>query len=352
MRAIIDNGGLREAAQYYSMFRRETSINLPLDFPVDPIDTISNITMEAVLDRILVAVRNSETEVMIVAHGEPRGFLMPMARGGVSAMQVALQAVIDAAPHMQRASEIGQLPVAQRVSAWTTFINQLNPGTIRGDISLQDAENWFNQQWLPNQARNIGVNVQNFQDLARKMRLVQAANITRVEIRACNMGDNQSALRTLKQFLGVDRLIAPRVGTFYVPLTPFVSDVDSRMRRWQRNFAGPVRHRIYAGTTGPSARTFSVIVPASHDVPMAFTIPDGVQLRVWEVSMRPHLFSGRAASLTWVNVRCWVNQYLQPLSSYHQGQLVVSGLWTRGQGTNPDFTLPLEPGYRSFLVSV
>jgi hypothetical protein len=349
MRAIIDARGLPEAVRYYRMFSREPSINRQLDMSIQSIDQVNSMSMETLLDRMLAVANRGEKEVLIVAHGEPRGFLMRMTAGATSAMQDALETVMRTATALDQVQAIGQRPAAERLAAWTRFIERLAPGTITGTITVQVAENWFAQRWLRGQVQNIRVQTAKLRELVRKMQDVRQQRFRRVEVRACNMGANVNALRTLREFLGAQRVLAPTVGTFYVPLHPFVPHHTRQLQAWSRRYGGPVRGGVYRGGAGPSARTFQVYVPARGNVPMGFAIPEGFRLRIWEVSRRPHRYAAAGAAAAWSFVRSWVGLYIMPGSAYRRGRFYLAGSWTFGRGR--PYTLPLEPDYRNFIVS-
>ena len=78
VRAVIDKTGLPEAASYYRMFQHEPGRTSDDDMTVtvDSADELRHITMEAVLDRMQAAAQAGERELLVVAHGEPEGFIM------------------------------------------------------------------------------------------------------------------------------------------------------------------------------------------------------------------------------------------------------------------------------------
>lgn len=350
MRAIIDQTGYPEAESYYRMFPLEPAARREDDMRVTIVDPVANITMERVLDRLTVAARAQERVVMIVAHGRGDGFIMPIAAGGVTARRNALLGVMRAAEGIWRRYYIRHRPADERLREWTRYIRELAPDAIRGEISVEDAERWFQDNWLVREARNIRVTRQKIEELVTKMNRVQGWNFARIEIRACNMGADQAALETLRQFLGAQRICAPNVGNFYVAVRPYVSADGRRRRIWARRHAGPVRGGVYRGRRGPRARTFDVLVPAAGGVPQGFVIPQGFTIRVWETQRRPiHRYASRAAAASWNHVRAWVDHNIMPRSGYRRGRFFLAGMWTFGPGREP-FVTPLDPGYRRTLV--
>src|SRR3990172_12162553 len=104
MRAIIDRTGLPEAVNYYRMFPREPSVTPAFDMRLDNIVAVDNITLDILLDRLTEALDAREDQVLVVAHGEPRGFLMHIAAGSnVSAMRDAFTVIMDTGAALREA---------------------------------------------------------------------------------------------------------------------------------------------------------------------------------------------------------------------------------------------------------
>lgn len=354
VRAIIDVSGLREAADYYGMFPREPAKVRQNDMTITNIVRVSDITFEKVLDQMIVAGANNEPVVLVVAHGDQNGFLMPIAQPvanrHVSASKDALRIVMGAATAMDRRQRIGQQATGQ-IEAWRAFINSLRPGSVVGDITVDEANAWFNN-WLDQQAGGLALNANGLVSLTQKMNQVRQIRFNRVEIRACNIGADMDAMYALKEFLGSDSVCAPNVGTFYVSVIPFVTSNERRLTGWARRFAGPAGGPLYGGAgQGPRARHFDVIVPAPHDIPMGFVILEGFALRVREISLRPHLYAARASASSWSHVKHWVDQNIFPGSTYRRGQFYLAGMWTFAQSTEP-YATPMDPAYRNVIVCV
>ena len=348
VRAIIDSTGLPEAVQYYEMFPREPGSTRDRDFAVDPIDAVSQPTLLRVMDRMIAAAANSEHQVLIVAHGEGRGFLMPLAQGGVSAMDDALRHIMDAAGPLDRAAAISALPAEDdRRAAWRELIEELRPGTIQGTITELEAATWFNQ-WKRNQANNLGVQVAALENLVDRMKQVRRARFRRVEIRSCNIGSNDVALATLKEFFGAACICAPNVGTFYVGVRPVVSQNERHERAWIRRYGAGVRSAVYAGEPRPAPRNDTVYVVAPHDE-LAFAIEGGFRILVWETSLLPHLYASQAFANEWSHVKAWVEQNVMFGSTYSRGNFVLAGMWIFGQGGLP-FATPMGLSYRQSIV--
>ena len=360
VRAVIDKTGLPEAASYYRMFQHEPGRTSDDDMTVtvDSADELRHITMEAVLDRMQAAAQAGERELLIVAHGEPEGFIMPIAAGGSSAVKDALEIVSRAGAALARRVTIRARPASEQVAAWGELIEELAPGTVRGAIAVPDAERWFEHTWLAAQAHALrlhgGHETQVLERLVDKMNRVRHAQFQRVEVRACNIGANVEALRALCQFWGARRVCAPNVGTFYVSVHPFVRESPQESERqrtlahWERTFGGPVLGGLYRHQVGPAARHFDVFVGPSN-VPVGFLIPEGFRIRVWETSRHPHRYASQAAAARWWFVKAWVNQNITPNAHYERGTFLLAGMWTFGRGPDP-FAAPLDPAYRGVLV--
>ncbi|MEX2300975.1 MAG: hypothetical protein WD733_08575 [Bryobacterales bacterium] len=348
VRAIIDSNGLPEAVTFYRTFPREPGQTRDTDFPVDPIDSVAPITLLAVMDRMIAAAREGEDEALIVAHGEERGFLMPVATGGVSAMDDALQVIMDAEEPLDEAAAIAARPVAERVQAWTDFINELEPGTIVGTITEREAVTWFGR-WKTGQAGRLRLQAPALENLVSRMKRVRSARFQRIEIRACNIGANQGAIDKLKEFFGTASLFAPNVGTFYVGVRPRVSVREAHEQAWIRRFEAPVRGGVYAGRTGPTPRNDTVYVPAAHG-PLGFAIDEGFRILVWETSLRPHRYASQSFANDWTHVKAWVQLNIMPNSTYTRGNFILAGMWIFGQGGLP-FAAPTDLTYRNCIVA-
>lgn len=59
--------------------------------------------------------------------------------------------------------------------------------------------------------------------------------LKRVEVRACNLGQDKDGLKALRAFLGVVRVLAPMVKTFYGHVTPKLFTKEAEYRQWLAN---------------------------------------------------------------------------------------------------------------------
>ena len=264
-------------------------------------------------------------------------------------MRSTLRIVMTAEAKIRRAKAIRGLPAAKRLAAWTKFINELAPGKIKGAFTVQQADDWFEKQWLPAQARRVRVCTAKLKELVRKMNSVRGARFRRIEVRACNMGADRTTLKTVREFFGAARVLAPNVGTFYVLVRPFVPRKPQALQRWLRQYGGRAKGGVYAGRQGPATRSFDVYIAARHSM-QAFLIPKGFHLRVWEISQTPHRYQARAAAAEWSHVKAWVDHNIMPLSSYRRGAFYLAGMWTFGKGRLP-YAVPSEREYRGRIVS-
>ena len=348
MRAIIDRTGLPEAVDYYRMFPREPSVSPVFDMSITNIVPVNDITLDTLLDRIIEAIDAGEREALVVAHGEPRGFLMHItARSGVSAMQEALEIIMSTGAALARAASIRQAPANHQVALWTEFINSIEAGAIVGTITVQEAERWFNR-WASGQATRLDIPRATLEEIVRKSERVRQAGLRRAEVRACNMGSDQNALAVLRRFLGAHRVMAPTVGTFYLRVIPELIPDPRRLQRWIQTFGGPVSGGVYAGRQGPSARIYrNLWLAAARPGTSGITFV----LRVWETSLHPHRYTSRAASLDETTVRRWIDWNIM-FGSRHtgRGHFFITGLWSFGRAGQP-YTLPGDPAYRQLITS-
>ena len=175
--------------------------------------------------------------------------------------------------------------------------------------------------------------VHDLEHLIHKMNAVREARFERVEVRACKLGDE--ALESLCNFLGAGRVCAPSVGTFYVWVQPLVAR-PATLARWERAFGGPARSPVYHRGAGPTAQHYDVYVPGRRNPLDGLIVPDAFDIRVWEVSRRPHhLYASRAAAGSWSYVKAWVDEHIMRLSRYQRGGFWLAGLWTFGRNSQP-----------------
>src|SRR5256885_17229556 len=346
MRAIIDATGLPQAVSYYRMFPREPARSSEDDMTIDRIIPVHHITLEAVLDQMLAA--KAEREVLIVAHGEARGLIMHLsAKRSVSALKEALDLVSRVGAALARRAAIRAQSATDQVTSWAALAEELKPGSVQGAFTVHEAEAWF-ARWLTEQAALVTTGgVHDLEHLIHKMNAVREARFERVEVRACKLGDE--ALESLCNFLGAGRVCAPSVGTFYGWVQPLVAR-PATLTRWERAFGGPARSPVYRRGAGPTAQHYDVYVPGRRNPLDGLIVPDAFDIRVWEVSRRPHhLYASRAAAGSWPYVKAWVDEHIMRLSRYHRGGFWLSGLWTFGRNSQP-FAAPLAPEYGEGLA--
>ena len=224
MRCLVDKSVLN-APVYYKTYLREPS---PAgDITISPTDvvTIDEIDFELVLTEM--AGLGSKGELLVATHSNPKGFLMPLKKGGHVAAEigvldklVAISAAIRAREAIRSLS--GRSPKAK---AWQTWYTKHDPG-----IKLQNGyeqanddweqyvegkyDEWFERQGsntlkLPGGGRALG----DFIDLFDKVR---KQGFKRLEFRACRIGTNEDALKKIAAALNVKQIVAPKeVRTFY-----------------------------------------------------------------------------------------------------------------------------------------
>ena len=354
MRAIIDATGLPEAVSYYRMFPREPARDAGGDMTIDRLIPLRHISMDAVLDQMIAA--QTEREVLIVAHGEPKGLIMPLTPGHAhgrpasSAIQECLDLVSLVGAALARRAAIRAQPAADQVASWAALVDELQPGGVRAALPVHEAETWFGR-WLADKGGGglRGLNLGGAPALERlvgKMNAVRQARFERVEVRACKL--SAEYLESLCRFLGAERVCGPSVGTFYVWVRPFVAR-PATLTRWERVFGGPAQSPVYRRGPGPTAQHYDVYVPGRRNRLDGLIVPDAFNIRVWETSSRPHKYASQAAAGSWPHVKAWVDEYIMPLSKYQRGSFVLAGMWTFGRGARP-FAAPLDPEYREVLA--
>jgi hypothetical protein len=186
---------------------------------------------------------------------------------------------------------------------------------------------------------------------------VGAKHLRRVEVRACNLGQDPDGMRALREFLGAAKVVAPIVKTFYGRVTPTVFTSDALYRTWlTRNTPWLLR----GGNDPGNTRTY-----LGDSLYLRMTDLDATPLAVlklFQPNFRTCAAVG-AAALPYRAVKFLVDSNFDVKGNlaYHAGPFYVGGLDPMAGRTasNPPpaaahgkaFVVASEPEYRSLIVS-
>ena len=344
-----------------------------------------NSSVEAALDSMLKAGANGV--VVLVCHAYSQGILLPLATGG-GALAVAsnMNIVDDVINAEAEAASIRKMPTKSDaelkavLDRWEKFLNRLQPGSITGSFTTKEAEAFYSK-WLEMVAGKLGFSgnprtpvLRRFIDRLQKL---CANKLSRLELRACNIGKEKDTMETVRKFFGAIKLTAPTVGTFFH--SPILPSTVVRLR--------PQRARSVLGTgrlPGPTgirvrAETNSVgVIPGPEDSatrgflrttviagPTPSLARSGMHLGVVEQSFfaftltiqetsafhykaSATVVNGADGRQDWSTVREFITGWILPNSSYAGGAFPIAGLWTPDIQDLP-FVLPNETSYTRLM---
>jgi hypothetical protein len=159
--------------------------------------------------------------------------------------------------------------------------------------------------------------------LVTKMKRLQMLKVRIVELRACALGTNTSAMETVGQALGARFLVAPDVHMFYASLNV------------RGGFRTPTRFP-QAAASMTHARTFTNPQNSSDQLLLDIRRGAGIAFNT-NVITNTH------------DVQWFADKFIWPSNSYHNGaELVAGGMELAGHR----FALPQDSSYCDRLVSV
>jgi hypothetical protein len=190
-------------------------------------------SLELVLDQMLLAAPGSV--VMVVCHGAEQGgsteggmllhFPGELAPSLVTSAIKIFKQVDDAETQAQ---QIRQMPAKtaeekkQKSARWQQLLNGPSVGDHwTGEFPLAEMEKAYNNflhRALNSGDRRKGLNVGSlavFQRINDKVKRVRALKLERLELRACAIGNDPTAMQAVKEFFGCTKFLAPKVHTFY-----------------------------------------------------------------------------------------------------------------------------------------
>ena len=182
-----------------------------------------DLSLERVLEEMKVA--GAKGELLLATHSVPSGFKMRIAKGSQASAQLSvLEKILEIGRGVQQRAAIKAMVESKRPAAWKDWFRKYEPGIkLEGDIKSipgweNQVEQWY-REWYARQGSQI-LKLQNpNKDLPRLLGLVQDVqrlSFKRLELRACRIGKDSSALQTLADFFNVTKVVAPKdVRTFF-----------------------------------------------------------------------------------------------------------------------------------------
>ncbi len=235
VRALVHAGDvtMRHAFAYYDAYRFEHSKipadDMLLDEVVDLAANGRHVTFIVFLQELIKAVQAGFREVLLVGHGHVTGLAMPLGVPQVgSADRDGLRLARKMEEILARVATIKAMPNPQeRLKAWRTLLTELDgkqivPKWRFGSANLAptdptddaDAEKTLHTIAPQVAGESMLKNAELLQVLALRKQVL-GLGLKRLEIRACNMGQDPDGMKELREFIGVGRLLAPVVKTFF-----------------------------------------------------------------------------------------------------------------------------------------
>ena len=135
-------------------------------------------------------------------------------------------------------------------------------GKDPSDSDYADAEK--NSSMQNAQGRTIPMPAGTLKPLDTALRALRAKKLLkRLEIRACNLGNNQSVMKLLAKVLGLTAIVAPQVHMFYSTLPPsgLPPDDAAGFARWQKNYR---RARTFTEDVASNPRHVGIQITGKH----------------------------------------------------------------------------------------
>jgi len=328
------------AREYYRMFPQEPSALLQLTLvglPIDgPVISIVDMTFEKAIEKMIEGSRHGFMTFLLIEHGHfigsfdnPVGLTMPLAS------DTSVLSTEEVFVELRRLKEL-EPDFTKEVDPKKVKDLQTNNGILSKAILLR---------------------------IDRKLRQFRNSGIAEVEIRACNLGANRSALAALGDILDVLAISAPNAGMFYArvePTDPRQPNLFRRNVRSLRQWAGMppgtgaslFLDKPDEGTGVQGAQRRPGALRGSEANRGAAGNGGGVALRVDVLgSDHDRIRTISAATPDWSAVARFVAQNIMSPSRYSgRGPFFIAGMETRDSKGRP-FTLPLDPVYKASLVT-
>jgi hypothetical protein len=297
---LIDGArGFDVIQTYYRSFPYETSTTACFTYKLPAAVRIRNMTFESLLDAMIAARSGSPIDnFVLVAHG-----LHDASDNGLG-----LACPITGGTHLKTSYDVLQELIALRDKNASDTDSAAFEKSFHNDSPSNRAIGRF----PPGSVAR----------LVSKMKRLQMLKVRIVELRACALGSNTTAMDVLGRALGARFLVAANVHMFYVRL-----NVTGGFRPEDR-FARESARLTHARTfTNPRNSSDKLLLDIRRGAGIAFNSTVLTNTR---------------------DVQWFADTQIWPSNSYHNGApLVVEGMELPGH----KFALPQESGFRDCLVS-
>jgi hypothetical protein len=377
VRALVHATGntMTWAINYYKAFRFELSQKTVDDMTIDDVVDLSAgnpaVTFTDVLKAMLDASAAGFSEILLVAHGAPKGLIMNMGPGLGAADKEGLPLMTELARVVAERDRIQAMTDSKKqLDAWVALLRRLSrsqiAGTTWGPITddqlsaiatTSDAQGWLETMAPTHAGKSLLTNqtVLTLLDLRNK---VAAKKLTRVEVRACNLGGDSDGMKALREFLGAKTVLAPMVKTFYGQVNPKLFTKDADYMKWlAANVPWVLKHQSDPAHTD---RAY-----LGDDLFLTMTAKSTTPLAVLKIK-QPNLqtcaaLAGSPTNYAMVKTLVADNIDVKNTSGYQSGPFFVGGLDPQAGRTqsNPPpaaangkaFLLASDPEYRAMIVS-
>jgi len=364
------------AKEFYSAYQFELSQQASDDMILDKVVDLTGgnakatITFIDVLKAILVSADAGYREVMIVAHGHPKGLIMPLGPGLGSADKDSLPLLTFMAGIVIERDRIQAIKDAkQQLTAWKKLLGDLSGTTTAGAPWGKTASSVISdltssadaQALLETMAPTIkGVSVLKHKTALEVMELrnkVVAKKLQRVEVRACNLGQDKDGMAALREFLGAAKVLAPTVKTFYGKVQPTTTHDEAAYKTWLKKNTPWL---LKSGKEPAGVRTYQ-----GDSLYLKLTDADATPLAVLKLT-QPNLqtcMALGAKKLPYRAVKILVDTHfdIKKKLKYQSGAFYIGGLDPVAGRTpqNPSpaaangkaFVVASEPEYRNLIAS-
>ena len=272
------------AESFYRMFPAESVLPDQQVLSIDRVERVSSPSLDTLLRAVAT---RQDREIVVVTHGNPTQLALPVMAG------------ID-------------------VGVDLDFVNAVLGASSDADL-----------------ARRLGTRERNTERLRSRIEAVQRLRLTRLELRACRVGESRPMLEALGRLFGASTTCAPRVFDGYGTIRGTRPTTDAgALSRWQSGHPGHQTH-------GTAPNRF-------------FWVNDG--------SVDPPVISAAFAE-SWAGVRAWAeakfpsgpnHRFRQGTFHYHiQTRMLPTSSTVHGQRTfDSSFAFPKDSSYRANLVRV
>ncbi len=365
-----DHGGLLHAAGYYARFPEEPSPIGTMKLSATRTATLAVTSLELVLTEMLKA--GVGGTVLLVCHAWESGLLFPIV---VESKTKAVLSVLTGIEQVTERLKEGE-PIRTRAVSDDPKVQQKKADDLQkfldkqgvistGVTTLAEATKAYDF-WRSGQLTGrLGIKAADplavFRRLEKKIAEVRALKLERVELRACEIGNNKSSMQATKRLFGCQKLVAPKQIMFFVSNFSLFASRDRLAAELkplavqigkdepQRSVAGQPTYAHSWDTADvlatTEARDFKVPVPGGTAV---FT------LWIGEQQNSPFVFNARGVTapapgtraVNFATVTAFVKQAIFPSAAALSGQFPLCGMFLRPRR----FLLPREADYLSNLV--